>query len=114
METVNIIFQAVLNSSVIWFRKEALLKVNNNLKIVILILLLKEVLPNEIDSGSLELCFSIFFSKLLSTRSFLGVGSNKWAEKFCQKFIDNLNMRSLIASLVLSVMLLNFDAFGMS
>ncbi|VDK62281.1 unnamed protein product [Onchocerca ochengi] len=39
-----------------------------------------------------------------------GVRSDKWTEKFCRKFIDNLNMRSLIASLVLSILLLNFDA----
>ncbi|VDK86310.1 unnamed protein product [Litomosoides sigmodontis] len=38
------------------------------------------------------------------------VGSDKWARKFCQKFIDSLNMRSLIASLVLSILVLNFDA----
>uniref|UniRef100_A0A7I4KKI1 Lipase maturation factor n=1 Tax=Brugia malayi TaxID=6279 RepID=A0A7I4KKI1_BRUMA len=40
-----------------------------------------------------------------------GLGCDKWAGKFCRKFIDNLNMRSLLSSLVLSILLLNFDAF---
>uniref|UniRef100_A0AAF5PGJ9 Thioredoxin domain-containing protein n=1 Tax=Wuchereria bancrofti TaxID=6293 RepID=A0AAF5PGJ9_WUCBA len=40
-----------------------------------------------------------------------GMGSDKWPGKFYRKFIDNLNMRSLLASLVLSILLLNFDAF---
>uniref|UniRef100_A0A8R1XYB6 Thioredoxin domain-containing protein n=1 Tax=Onchocerca volvulus TaxID=6282 RepID=A0A8R1XYB6_ONCVO len=40
-----------------------------------------------------------------------GVRSDKWTEKFCRKFIDNLNMRSLIASLVLSILNLN-DQLG--
>uniref|UniRef100_A0A1I7W3J4 Thioredoxin domain-containing protein 11 n=1 Tax=Loa loa TaxID=7209 RepID=A0A1I7W3J4_LOALO len=40
-----------------------------------------------------------------------GLESDKWTEMFCQKFIGNLSMRSLIASFVLSVLLLNFDAF---
>ncbi|VDO25501.1 unnamed protein product [Onchocerca flexuosa] len=39
-----------------------------------------------------------------------GVRNDKWTEKFCRKFIDNLNMRSFIASFVLSILLLNFDA----
>ncbi|EJW83267.1 hypothetical protein WUBG_05823, partial [Wuchereria bancrofti] len=39
------------------------------------------------------------------------MGSDKWPGKFYRKFIDNLNMRSLLASLVLSILLLNFDAF---
>uniref|UniRef100_A0A915PRR8 Thioredoxin domain-containing protein n=1 Tax=Setaria digitata TaxID=48799 RepID=A0A915PRR8_9BILA len=40
-----------------------------------------------------------------------GVEGGKWKEKFCRKFLDNLNMRSLILSLVLSMLLLNFDVF---
>ncbi|MCP9266159.1 Lipase maturation factor [Dirofilaria immitis] len=40
-----------------------------------------------------------------------GMRSDKWVRKFCRKFTDNLNMRSVIASLVLSILLLNFDAF---
>ncbi|KAL3981910.1 hypothetical protein ACH3XW_45000 [Acanthocheilonema viteae] len=60
-----------------------------------------------VPGGSAE-CITDLVTKESSAE---GVESDKWAEKFCQKFINNLTMRSFIASLVLSILLLNFDAF---
>uniref|UniRef100_A0A0R3S391 Thioredoxin domain-containing protein n=1 Tax=Elaeophora elaphi TaxID=1147741 RepID=A0A0R3S391_9BILA len=62
-------------------------------------------------SGAAECINALAAKENIDQRLFVGVGGDKWAEKFCRKFIDNLNMRSVIASLVLSILLLNFDAF---